>query len=85
MNSDVVTTTDSNERSDLSIFILILQTPSAHRKKSAPTAPVITAAAAFSNKKSPVKLVTAAQTESSESTDISENEENTPAVVRPSY
>lgn len=60
-------------------FILMLQTPSASGKKSAPTTPVTPVAAASPNKKKPP--VAAAPGESSDTTDISEDEGSTPAVV----
>lgn len=66
-------------------FISMLQTPSASSKKSAPKTPVKKVAAASPNKRKlvgPVAAVPAAPGESSETTDISENEGNLPAVVR---
>lgn len=58
----------------------MLQTPYASSKKSAPTTPVKPIPAALPL--SPVTLRTTAPGESSETTDISGSEENSPAVVR---
>lgn len=63
--------------------ILTLQTPHASSKKSAPTTPVKANTVASPEKPlRPVTPRTAAPGESSETTDISESEENSPAVVR---